>query len=161
MSKRKLKSLGIPNCKNVGKKGKLPPLKDKSGITDYPVSGDDLEICFGNSQYKMFPFESAVELANQFPKAWCKGGNYFGNYAFEHWVNYMDAIEKGKKIPVDSLRWLKKREQYIARHRGDFRLAGVIAMIKWAGFIDGVSGIGSENGDSFDEMVSTVIEYGK
>jgi len=161
MSRKRLKELGVPKCKNVGKKGKLPPLKDKSGITDYPRSGDNLPISFENSQFAMFPFETAIEIANEFPKAWCKGGNYFGNYAFEHWVNYMDALNKGKKIPVDSLRWMKKREQYIARHRVDFRLAGVIAMIKWAGFIDGSSGSGSENGDSFDEMVATIIEYGK
>ena len=154
---------GVPKCKNVGKRGKLPPLFGDGGLTDYPTKGDDLPIDFENSQFALFPIEVAVELANAYPKAWCSGGNHFGNYAFDYWFQTMDALGKGKQVPTECLRWMKKREQYIARHRGDFRLAGVIAMIKWAGFVDGDGGEGdgAETGSSFDYMLTLIEDYGK
>jgi hypothetical protein len=158
-----LKKLGFPQCKNIGKKGKLPPLYGDDEKTDYPKVGDDLPINFDYSEYALFPLDLAIELAIAYPKAWCKGGNYFGNYAFAHYIDAMTAIAKGKKIPKDALRWMKKREQYIARHRQDFRLAGTIAMIKWAGFVDGQygKGNGAEDGSSLDYMVSLIKDYGK
>jgi len=162
-SKLKLSSLSLPKCQNVGVQGKLPPLLDKvTGFTDYPNKGDNLKICFENSQYALFPIDLAIHLAKAYPKAWCRGGNYFGNYAFEHWFNAMVAIAENTPIPTDSLRWMKKREQYIARHRKDFRLAGTIAMIKWAGYVDGDSGRGSgaTDGSSLMYMVELIERYG-
>lgn len=158
-----LKEIGFPKCKNVGKKGKLPPLKGDFGYTDYPKVGDNLPINFDNSQYALFPLDLAIKLAIAYPKAWCKGGNYFGNYAFAHYIDAMTALAEGRKIPNDALRWMKKREQYIARHRQDFRLAGTIAMIKWAGFVDGNHGRGNgaETGSSLDYMVSLIEDYGR
>jgi hypothetical protein len=158
-----LSKRGLPKCKNIGKKGGLPPLMGDGGITDYPRSGMDLEIDFVNSDFALFPIEIALEIARVYPKAWCKGGNYFGNYAFDHWFNAMKAIKANKKIPNESLRWMKKREQYIARHRQDFRLAGTIAMIKWAGFVDGYhgKGNGSVDGSSMNYMMNLIQDYGK
>ena len=152
--------LNLPPCKNLGTKGKLPPLKGGNGLSDFPRKGDDQSISFDNSQFEVFPLEIAVDLALAYPAAWCKGGNHFGNYAFRHYFNAMKAIQNGAKIPPQSLRWMKKRERYIARHRRDFRLAGVIAMIKWAGFVDG-SGDGSVDGSSLSYMIDTVSKYGK
>jgi len=162
-AKKTLESLGVPNCRNVGKMGGLPPLVGHAGRTDYPKVGDNLEIDFENSKYALFPLNLAIEIASTYPKAWCRGGNHFGNYAFEHYFNAMQAIQDGRKIPNDSLRWMKKREQYIARHRKDFRLAGIIAMIKWAGYVDGPDGYGSgaEDGSSVGYMVYVIDEYGK
>jgi hypothetical protein len=159
----KLQTIGFHKCKNVGKKGPLPPLVGKSGLTDYPNHGDDLDIDFVNSEFALFPLDLAVQLAVAYPKAWCKGGNYFGNYAFEHWYNAIYAMQNNRPIPKDSLRWMKKREQYIARHRQDFRLAGTIAMIKWAGFVDGDhgKGNGSTDGSSLRYMVNLISNYGK
>jgi hypothetical protein len=157
--KRELQSLGVPRCKNVGKKGPLPSLLS-NGRTDYPKKGDDEEIRFENSQYALFPIDVAIELAASCPKAWCSGGNHFGNYAFEYWYRTMKALEAGDPVPDECLRWIKKREQYIARHRGDFRLAGVIAMIKWAGFVD-ADGLGSEDGSSLSYMVDLIVDYGR
>lgn len=159
-----LKSLGLPICKNVGKKGSLPPLHDpQTGLTDYPTKGDNFEIDFVNSEFALFPIDLALNLAVAYPKAWCSGGNYFGNYAFEHWFNAMVAISEGREIPTESLRWMKKREQYIARHRKDFRLAGTIAMIKWAGYVDGDHGAGSGavDGSSLGYMVKLIEDYGR
>lgn len=154
--------LGVPRCKNVGKKGPLPPLYSKDGLTDYPRKGMDKDIRFENSQFALFPLDVAIGLAKNYPKAWCSGGNHFGNYAFEYWVKtitYLHSMD-GRDVPVDCLRWMKKREQYIARHRGDFRLAGVVAMIKWAGLVDDGTD-GSINGSSFDYMVDLIEQYGR
>ncbi len=155
-----LRELGIPRCKNVGKKGPLPPLVGKNGLTDYPRKGDDLEIRFENSQFALFPLDVAILLAQNYPKAWCAGGNHFGNYAFEYWVKTITHLIDDQEVPADCLRWMKKREQYIARHKRDFRLAGVVAMIKWAGFVDNGTD-GSENGSSLDYMVNLVTDYGR
>jgi hypothetical protein len=153
----------LPKCTNIGKKGPLPPLIGAEGLTDYPEKGDNKQIDFKNSNFALFPLEVAQEIALAYPKAWCAGGNHFGNYAFEYWVRTMSALQKGTKIPDECLRWIKKRELYIARHRQDFRLAGIIAMIKWAGFIDGDGGKGqgAENGDSLAFMLDVIEKYGR
>jgi len=161
--KEELALLNLPKCKNIGKKGPLPQLFNKDGITDYPTKGDNLEIGFQNSQFKLFPIALAINLARLYPKAWQSGGNHFGNYAFEYWFETMRCFQKKQPIPKDCLRWIKKRELYIARHRQDFRLAGIIAMIKWAGFVDGPEGKGdgAETGSSLDFMVDSIEKYGK
>ena len=162
-AKKALLDLGFPKCKNIGKKGGLPPLYGSDGLTDFPRKGDNKKICFSNSEYALFPFDVAVSIGRLYPKAWCKGGNYFGNYAMEHWFNATEAMAENREIPKESLRWMKKREMYIARHRKDFRLAGIIAMIKWAGFVDGNygRGKGSENGSSLNYMLKVIEDYGK
>jgi hypothetical protein len=154
--KSELSKLGVPKCNNVKSKGPLPNLVGPDGLTDFPVSGSDLEISFDNSNFALFPFEIAANLASAKPKAWCSGGNHFGNYAFEYWYRTEKAMRDGRPIPKDCLRWIKKREGYIARHRKDFRLAGVVAMIKWAGFVDW-KGNGSEDGSSLNYMVDLVV----
>ena len=160
---KRLKDLGFPKCRNIGKKGKLPPLYGSSGLTDYPNKGDDLQISFDNSEYALFPLDLALKLAIAYPKAWCKGGNYFGNYAFAHYIDAMTALAENRKVPKDAQRWMKKRESYIARHRQDFRLAGTIAMIKWAGFVDGPygRGNGASDGSSLAYMINLIEDYGK
>ena len=161
-AQKKLEKLGVPKCSNVGVKGGLPALKGKEGKTDYPLKGENKKIDFKNSKYALFPLDLAIELANAYPKAWCKGGNHFGNYAFAHYFDVMEAIENNKPIPKDALRWIKKREMYIARHRRDYRLAGIIAMIKWAGFVDGYKGRGNgaEDSSSIFYMIDTIEKYG-
>lgn len=158
-----LRKIGLPKCENLSSKDSLPNLIDADGRTNYPTTGDNLTIRFENSQFALFPFDLAIELALKYPQAWCRGGNHFGNHAFENWANTMFAIKDQRPIPERSLRWIKKREGYIARHRQDFRLAGIIAMIKWAGFVDGAGGKGrgAESGASLEFMVREIERFGK
>lgn len=158
-----LKSIGFPKCENLSSRDNLPQLIDSDGLTNFPTKGDNLEVRFENSHFALFPFDLAIELALRYPQAWCRGGNHFGNYAFENWANTMFAIKEKKPIPERSLRWIKKREGYIARHRQDFRLAGIVAMIKWAGFVDGAEGKGngSISGKSIGFMIRELERYGK
>jgi len=137
-------SLKLPKCPDLStERSVLPPLLSKDGLTDYPTKGENKPIHFKNSQFKLFPLKTALQLAQKHPKAWCSGGNHFGNKAFNYWIRTMKALEDKQPIPVDCQRWIKKREGYIARHTKDFRLAGVVAMIKWAGFVDGPNGVGN------------------
>tara|TARA_Y100000592_G_scaffold99962_1_gene177958 strand:- start:4150 stop:4659 length:510 start_codon:yes stop_codon:yes gene_type:complete len=151
---------GLPRCESSTSKNKLPPLKGAHGLTDYPLKGDDEPIVFESSQYAWFPLEFALAIAREYPREWCKGGNHFGNHAFSYYIDAVKAVREGRRIPAKSRRWMKKREQYIARHRKDFRVAGVVAMIKWAGYIDGSYGDGAIDGSTFDEMLD-VIKRGK
>jgi len=149
---------GLPKCKSLSPKDRLPPLTGEDGLTDYPRAGDDKPITFESSNYAWFRPEFALAVARKFPKEWCSGGNHFGNHAFSYYIDAVKAGYAGKPIPRNSQRWMKKREQYIARHRQDFRLAGVIAMIKWAGFVDGPDGNGAEDASSFDYMLEVIRE---
>ena len=65
------------------------------------------------------------------------------------------ALERGQPVPDKCLRWIKKRERYIARHRQDFRVNGVIAMMKWAGFVD-ADVDGTTTGDSLRYMLDLI-----
>jgi len=149
---------GLPKCRNLTAKTKLPPLVGDNGLTDYPLVGENKPIIFESSNYAWFRLEFALAIARKFPREWCMGGNHFGNHAFDYYIDAVKAAQSGKEIPVNSRRWMKKREQYIARHRQDFRLAGVIAMIKWAGFVDGPDGNGAEDASSFDYMLEVIRE---
>jgi hypothetical protein len=153
----------IPNCPSiVTDDSTMPQVLNEYGMTDYPNKGDNKAIHFKNSKFKMFPFQLALDIMEQMPTTWCSGGNQFGNLAFDYWIKAMRAIHNNKTIPKDSQRWIKKREGYIARHRADKRKAGVIAMIKWAGFVDGEGkrANGSVDGSSL-QMMLDVIGYHK
>jgi hypothetical protein len=149
----------IPRCPQIVKDtSTLPKLFNSDGITDFPVKGENKTPSFRHSQFAMFPFELTLKIIETMPDVWCKGGNQFGNKAFRYWITVMECTHKNQPIPEECLRWLKKREGYIARHRKDNRLAGIIAMIKWAGFVDGpgAKANGSVDGSSLNFMLETI-----
>lgn len=149
----------IPKCPEIVKDtSTLPPLYNSEGLTDFPTKGENKTPSFRNSQFPMFPFDLTLKIIEKDPKVWCAGGNQFGNKAFSYWIQVMKALHENKPVPTNALRWLKKREGYIARHRQDCRLAGTIAMIKWAGFIDGPNGRGNgaEDGSSLEHMLEII-----
>ncbi len=150
-----LKTLDIPKCESKTRRNKLPPLYGKDGLTDFPNKDEDLAISFKNSKFALFPLDVAVGIARDYPEVWCRSGNWFGNHAFEYWLQTTLALERGQPVPDKCLRWIKKRERYIARHRQDFRVKGVIAMIKWAGFVDADID-GATTGDSLRYMLDLI-----
>ena len=94
--------------------------------TDFPKSGDNQEITLRNSNYPQFDYEYAVNLKENYPTIWSKGGNIRGNEAFQYWTKFRnDDISDGV------LSWIKEREAWAARHNKDSRLAGIVANIKW------------------------------
>ena len=72
-------------------------------------------------------YDFAKMVKSKYPKVWDLGGNVFGNEAF---VNLERALKRG--YWTDNEKWMYvKWRAYVARHKGDYQIAGVIAMLKW------------------------------
>tara|TARA_R100001440_G_scaffold22980_4_gene37439 strand:+ start:2479 stop:3957 length:1479 start_codon:yes stop_codon:yes gene_type:complete len=107
--------------------------------TDFPKSGDDLEVSLDNSNFDVFPHQYARDLKEDFPEIWDAGGNIRGNDAFEIWKRANRGVES--EIVLD---WIREREAWAARHFEDgaqfqdkdlspnlSNIAGIVAQIKW------------------------------
>ena len=107
--------------------------------TDFPKSGDDLEVSLDNSNFDVFPHQYARDLKEDFPEIWDAGGNIRGNDAFEIWKRANRGVES--EMVLD---WIREREAWAARHFEDgsqFRdedlspnlsnIAGIVAQVKW------------------------------
>lgn len=69
----------------------------------------------------------AIKIKEEHPEIWKLGGNIFGNQAF---INLKRVAERGHWL--DSEEWMyKKWRSYVARHQRDYRIEGVVAMLKW------------------------------
>ena len=69
----------------------------------------------------------AIKIKEEHKDVWDLGGNIFGNQAF---VNLKRVANRGYWL--DSEEWMyKKWRSYVARHQRDYRIEGVIAMLKW------------------------------
>lgn len=99
-------------------------------ITNFPTNGENKEISLRNSNFKQFDHSYAMKLKEEYPEIWKKGGNIRGNEAFDYWHK---SVNGNKSQGV--LDWIKEREAWMARHEGDFRIAGVIAVVKWGGIV--------------------------
>ena len=99
--------------------------------TDFPKRGDDQKVSMNNSQWKVFPRAEAERLKNEWPQIWRRGGNILGN---KQYARLTKVMEQGgtPKTPTDE-KAIRLREAWMARHFKDFRLAGVVAQIKWLG----------------------------
>jgi len=77
-------------------------------------------------------YNYAIKLKREHPEIWKLGGNIFGNQAFK---NLERVIKRGYWL--DSEKWMFiKWRGYVARHQADFRIEGVIAMLKWIDTVD-------------------------
>ncbi len=94
--------------------------------TNFPTAGDDKPISLRNSQYPQFDYDYASKLKTEHPKTWARGGNIYGNTAFNRWTAARSG-DDGAAV----LNWIRKREAWAARHHQDFRVPGVVAQIKW------------------------------
>ena len=96
-------------------------------VTNFPKRGDDKEVTLGGSEYKQFPLAYALKLREEWPQIWRRGGNILGNTQF----NRLRKVKAdGVNTPTDE-KAVRLREAWAARHLKDFRLAGVVAQIKW------------------------------
>jgi hypothetical protein len=74
----------------------------------------------------------AQHIKKNYPEIWKKGGNIYGNQAF---INLERVAERGYWLDSEEWFYIKWRS-FVARHKGDFRIAGVIAMLKWVDKVD-------------------------
>lgn len=98
-------------------------------VTNFPEDGDDKKVTLRNSQYKLFPVGEAEDLKENWPDIWRKGGNVKGNEQFAKLAPI--AKRGGTPDGEGEENAIRLREAWVARHRGDFQLAGVVAQIKW------------------------------
>lgn len=74
----------------------------------------------------------AQKIKENHPEIWKKGGNIYGNQAFK---NLERVAERGYWLDSEEWFYIKWRS-FVARHKGDFRIAGVVAMLKWVDKVD-------------------------
>lgn len=98
-------------------------------VTNFPNEGDDKKVSLRNSQWALFPVGEAEDLQENWPEIWRKGGNIKGNAQFAK----LALIAKRGGVPNGEAEEnaIRLREAWVARHDGDFQLAGVVAQIKW------------------------------
>ncbi len=101
----------------------------KAPKTNFPNRGDDKKVSLRNSEYDQFPLAEAEKLKKEWPQIWKRGGNILGNTQFTR-LSKVHRQMGEVKTPTDE-KAVRLREAWSARHYKDFRLAGVVAQIKW------------------------------
>lgn len=105
-----------------------------SGIDDDPQEfkeGGKIEFN-PNKLPKKSILKYAEMIRTKHPEIWKLGGNIFGNQAFK---NLKRVSERG--YWEDSEEWMYiKWRSYVARHIHDFRIEGVVAMLKWVDTVE-------------------------
>lgn len=77
-------------------------------------------------------YEYAKKIKTNYPKVWALGGNEFGDEAFN---NLERALQRGYWTKNEEWMYVKW-QSFNVRHKGDFRIAGVIANLKWLNKVD-------------------------
>jgi SPP1 gp7 family putative phage head morphogenesis protein len=98
--------------------------------TNFPDNGDNLAVSLDNSEHRLFPLRYAQDLKDNWPDIWNKGGNILGNKQFNRLVPIANRDNR-TATTITEEKAIRLREAWIARHIDDFRLAGVVAQIKW------------------------------
>jgi HK97 family phage prohead protease len=98
-------------------------------ITDFPEQGGDSRVSLQASRFPLFPVAEAQALKDEWPEIWDRGGNILGDTQF----NRLAPMARDRRVPETDTEEeaVRLREAWAARHLGDFRLAGVVAQIKW------------------------------
>jgi len=90
---------------------------------------DDRITSFRKSKWKTFDPEFAQMIKDKYPSIWALGGNIKGN---DQYRKLYPITQRGGTANSDvEINALELREAWVARHYEDFRIAGVIAQIKW------------------------------
>ena len=97
--------------------------------TNFPESGDDKTVSLRNSEFKVFDPEFAEHIKLEHPEIWKAGGNVKGNEQFKKLRPI--ALDGGKVETRAEEEAVRLREAWAARHFEDYRLAGVVAQMKW------------------------------
>jgi hypothetical protein len=113
---------------------------------------DDELTSFKKSKWKMFDRAFAERIKNDYPEIWDAGGNIKGDDQYT--ILTRIAEQGGVAKTQDQINALELREAWVARHKGDFRLPGVIAQIKWLA-------IGSRGESYMKNVVSEAIKNKK
>lgn len=101
----------------------------KEKPTNFPKPGDNKAVSLRNSQWNLFPVNEAQDLKENWPEIWRRGGNIRGNSQF---AKLAPVARRGGKTNTAAEEYaVRLREAWVARHKGNSRLAGVVAQVKW------------------------------
>ncbi len=136
------KELGIELCdlhyKNVLIKDNFLYFTDTEFFIDWDVeNGEEFKeggkVGFDpNNIPSAEKFNFAERIRAYYPKVWFLGGNTNGNKAFYHLRN---VIKRGYWLEEE--RWIYfKWKAYHSQHHKDYRIQGIIAMMKWLGGVN-------------------------
>lgn len=123
-----------------------------TGTISIKSEQQDVVDSFAKSEWKMFDRAFAERIKQDYPEIWAAGGNIKGNDQYE--ILTRIAEQGGSAKTPDQVDALELREAWVARHKGDFRLPGVIAQIKWLA-------IGSRGEDHMKRVVNEAIAKSK
>jgi len=97
--------------------------------SNFPKRGDNKKVSLRNSEYGTFDPEFAEDLRVNWPEIWKRGGNILGNTQYRR---LKPVVARGGVVDTDNEEMaVRLREAWSARHYGDHRLPGVVALIKW------------------------------
>jgi|688.fasta_scaffold15615_22 hypothetical protein len=109
----------------------LPPNEFDEDPSEYKDGGNIIDFNPNHVPSKR-NINYAKKIKDKYPKIWDLGGNIFGNEAF---VNLERVSKRGYWLESEEWMYIKWRS-YVARHQHDFRIEGVIAMLKWADIVN-------------------------
>lgn len=108
-----------------------PPNSNDEDPEEYKEGGKVIEFNPNHIPNKWI-LSYAENIKKYHPEIWKLGGNIFGNEAFE---NLRRVSKRGYWLDNEEWMYIKWRS-YVARHKGDFRIEGVVAMLKWVDKVD-------------------------
>jgi HK97 family phage portal protein len=97
--------------------------------TNFPADGDDETVSLSESRFDVFDVEFAEMIKLKYPQIWRAGGNVKGNEQFRKLRPI--ALAGGGVDTRSEEEAVRLREAWAARHFEDYRLAGVVAQMKW------------------------------
>ena len=98
--------------------------------TNFPEDGEDQQVALRNSQFERFPHDEAQDLKDNWPQIWDRGGNVLGNKQYNRLKPIAERSSSIAETETEE-KAIRLREAWAARHLKDYRLAGVVAQIKW------------------------------
>ena len=98
--------------------------------SNFPDDGQDQQVALRNSEYERFPHDEALAIKEDWPQIWNKGGNILGNKQFKRLLPIANRKSSIAQTRTEE-KAIRLREAWSARHFKDYRLAGVVAQIKW------------------------------
>jgi HK97 family phage prohead protease len=116
---------------------------------EYERSESRAVTSFQTSDWPMFDRRFAEMVKNDHPDIWDAGGNIKGDDQYT--ILTRIAEQGGAADTDDQVAALELREAWVARHRDNFRLAGVVAQMKWLA-------IGSRGEDYMKNLIREEIE---
>ena len=99
--------------------------------TNFPKQGDEKAVTLANSEYRQPPLDYLKRIREEYPTIWARGGNVEGNRSYRILLAVREGNIKAEDLTPTQVDKIREREAWSARHFEDFRLAGVVAQLKW------------------------------